>query len=646
MLSIYDRTTRQKIAVLENCINAVELEKLNGVSELSFSLPLDDPKNEKCLPFHITRWSDGQAYRLLDTDDETTNDTGLETYSSEHVIATLIDDVIFGTLQLDNLTTRQVIEKLLSLQTTRNWVLGDCDFTRYFSYNWSNENLLVALFSIPNRFDLEYKWIFDTSVYPWRLHLKLLDQTINPEFYIRDGRNLLSSNIHRKGREICTRLYALGYGEGVNQLTFASVNNGKPYIDADSTAIAKYGLITRIWEDLRFEDPQALLDRARVLLDGYSKPYESYIIDVADLEEATGAKLDKAEAGKIVQFDDYKTYITQVERHLQEIGLNVLELANAPEDIAGSIADLADRQRINSVYAQGATCLYAQGFNDNADPTHPAVLRFYVPTEARQINKVILSWYFESFRAYSIGAESTTTTSRSTSSGGRTTRTSSSTTTTQSTSSSTTTSRATSSSGGDEETTSDSSSKSTTQQAEEHVMQYILSGEQLDSDGGSSMSPSNVSKKDHAHRTEIEIWFNHSHGMSHTHDVSIPSHTHDVDIPGHSHTVSIPGHNHTVDIPDHTHSVDIPGHTHATIYGIYEGTSASDAQLYVDGKIISLSVNQREIDISSLLSTDSGSGKISRGVWHRVEIYPNALTRIVANLSVQLFIQSEGGGLY
>jgi phage minor structural protein len=34
--------------------------------------------------------------------------------------------------------------------------------------------------------------------------------------------------------EIITRLYPLGYGEGVNQLTISSVNNGVPYIDADT----------------------------------------------------------------------------------------------------------------------------------------------------------------------------------------------------------------------------------------------------------------------------------------------------------------------------------------------------------------------------------------------------------------------------
>lgn len=595
MLSTYSRSTRLKTAVLENSINAVEGEKLNGVSDMTFSLPLNDAKNKYCGYLERIRWKEtGQLYRILDDEEDKIEGVPVITYSAEHVIATLIDDVIFGTFQIDNLTTRQSIERVLALQTTRNWMLGDCDFARYFSYNWSNENLLAALFSIPNRFDEEYKWIFDTSVYPWVLHLKKLDQTINPEFYVRNGRNLLSANKLNKGREICTRLYGLGYGEGVNQLTFSSVNSGKPYIDAEPEAIKKYGLITRIWEDLRFEDPQSLLDRARVLLKGYSKPYESYSVQVADIEKLSGEKYDRAEAGKIVWFEGYKTYITQVERHLQEVGQDTLELANAPMDVASSIADLADRQRINSVYAQGATCLYSQSFNDNADPTHPATLQFYVPSEARQINKVILSWRLEKFRAYNTGAESTGTTTRSTSAGGKSTRTSSA-------------------SGNSSETSGASSSNTT------------------GSEGSGLLSTSTSAQK--------------GTGTSHYHTYSyaVLPHEHSM---GHTHTFKTPSHTHTVDIPEHSHTIDIPGHTHALIFGIYEGPRASSATLRVDGVNVPLTTGQTEIDVATKLSVESGSGKIRRGTFHTIEIIPDALTRISATISMQLFIQSEGGGLY
>lgn len=716
MLSTYDRETRRKTAVLENAHNAVETEILNGVSELEFALPADDVKNQSCGPFQLVRWQEtGQLYRLLDGTEELTGQGHVVTYSAEHVIATLIDDVVFGTLQLDNLTTKQAIERVLSFQSTKNWVVGDCQISRRFSYSWSHENLLVCLFSIPDRFDEEYRWVFDTTTYPWRIHLRRLDQSIHPEFYIRDGRNLLTASLTSKGREICTRLYALGYGEGVNQLTFASVNGGKPYIEMPEAERKKRGLpvITRIWEDLRFENPQSLLERAKVLLEGYSQPYESYSVQVADLEKLTQEAYDRAEAGKIVWFEGYKTYITRVVRHLQEVGQDTLDLANAPTDVASSIADLADRQRINSVYAQGATCLYSQAFNDNADPTHPATIRFYVPAEARQINKVILSWSYEKFRAYSVGAESTVTSTKSTTAGGKTTRTSSKggkiTPTSleggqsQPTSENGGKSTRTSLEGGEISKTSENGGKSTQTSLEGGKSRETSEdggGRRKTSEEGgegfatTEMSPTEYHTKDtfeqqgtgasHYHEYDFytdphEHWIDlpdHTHDIKlpdHTHDVEIPHHTHDVELPGHTHIVNlpahthkveipnhkhevkipahthkveIPDHTHEVEIPDHTHTVDIPGHTHKTIYGIYEGQQATSANLRVDGVKVALAAGQTEIDVATKLSVESGSGKIKRGAFHTIEIVPNSLTRISATISVQLFIQSEGGGLY
>lgn len=39
-------------------------------------------------------------------------------------------------------------------------------------------------------------------------------------------------------------------------------------------------------------------------------------------------------------------------------------------------------------------------------------------------------------------------------------------------------------------------------------------------------------------------------------------------------------------------------------------------------------------------------GKITRGTWHEIKIVPDSLTRIEANLFVQTFVQSVGGGDY
>jgi phage minor structural protein len=48
---------------------------------------------------------------------------------------------------------------------------------------------------------------------------------------------------------ICTRIYPLGEGEGINQLTIRDVNNGVPYIQSPKSVIDRYGVIERVWID-------------------------------------------------------------------------------------------------------------------------------------------------------------------------------------------------------------------------------------------------------------------------------------------------------------------------------------------------------------------------------------------------------------
>jgi hypothetical protein len=156
----------------------------------------------------------------------------------------------------------------------------------------------------------------------------------------------------------------------------------------------------------------------------------------------------------------------------------------------------------------------------------------------------------------------------------------------------------------------------------------------------------------HSHNVSIP---GHSHNFQipgHGHSITINGHSHDVRIDGHSHSVTIPGHNHSVDIPAHDHTVTVPAHTHTMEYGIFKGGSVSSGKLYVNGKYIMDVSPNTNIDLANLLA-DPKTKKISRNVFHRIEVYPIAasanpkgLTRIVANIFMQIFTNSRGKGDY
>ena len=140
----------------------------------------------------------------------------------------------------------------------------------------------------------------------------------------------------------------------------------------------------------------------------------------------------------------------------------------------------------------------------------------------------------------------------------------------------------------------------------------------------------------------------HSHKLpDHIHEVSVfgGEHSHEVNIPNHIHNVNILNHNHSIYIPNHKHNVIIPNHTHQLEFGIYQGTVADSAVIKVDGRALPAVQPGQDIDIIPYLSVDGG-GKVQRNTWHTVEIVPDKMTRVVANIFMQIFTNSRGGGDY
>ena len=578
MLELFDRQ-RQRVKILQNACGVTESRPINALWHLSFSLPYDDPKNDFCQPFWYVRYDGGELYRILPREGMV-EDSGLVTYTCEHVLATLIDKIMFGWRQIGNIGTytTDVIEYLLGQQSERNWVLAECDFARQFEYGWEQENLLAALFSVPQPFAEKYIWRTDTSAYPWRLSLKRLDEIQLPQLYIRRAKNLLRIRAMSDPQNVCTRLYPLGYGEGVNQLGISDVNDGVPYLESPPEIVSKYGIIERAWIDRRYENAESLKAAAQAMLKALQEPRVEYEVDFAQL---SGGEMDRAETGKIVMIVDpetgvkTKTYITGMEINYEDVTQSTLTIANQPEDIASTVADLADRQRIEMTYSQGATQLYSQALQGNADTDSGLVMDFFIPDEMRIINKVMAKVRIGRFRAYSKATEGGGATATTTTSGGGTEST-------------------TRSGGGSSQTSGQSGGKTVLEETSQ---------------------PSSESAERHVHN----FW-----------------------LPKHEHTVRIPSHSHDIDIPDHSHRLTLPSHDHEITPGIYFFGSPAGFTLWVNGQQrAAFTAATAEIDLTGYL-TSAATGKITRGAWQSIEIRPDGLAYISIDMYVQGFVQGRG----
>lgn len=422
-LNVYD-LNRKKTAILQNAYNIVETQTLNKIYTLTFSLPATDEKAGFCLPFHYVRWGEkGELYRIIKSGISESDITTLNV-SCEHVIATLCDDIMFGVEQYGGaeVATAEVINYLFSKQKTQNWRLKNCAFEMNYEYLWEQENILNALYSIPKEFATPYKWSFDTTVYPWLISLEPIDETIKPQYYIRAKRNLLGSSTQQNFADICTRIYPLGYGEGINQLNIRDVNGGVPYLQAPDHVIEQYGIKEKVLVERQFESAESLKAYAQTMLDNLQTPSMSRTFDVVDLYEITSADIDNAKVGNICKMtvDDTISYITKTVRTLDKAGDLQIELSSKSTNIAETIASLADRVRIESVYSQGATQLYQHSKDANATPTKGMIMSLYFPSEMRQINKVLMRLQLKKFRSYSQTTENGGSVTKTTAAGGGT----------------------------------------------------------------------------------------------------------------------------------------------------------------------------------------------------------------------------------
>ena len=592
MLEIFN-TQMRRVGVAPYVAEQTEREILNGVGSLSLTLPETIHANHLVARNYVK--AGDAVYRIIDLGDTTADGKPAVSLECEHAIASLADNVMFQDHIVSGRSTREVIKYILSFQD--KWVLGECDFEYYYEYSWSCENLLNALWSVPAPFTGKYKWTYDTTKLPWKLNLKKIDTEGKPEFYIIDKVNLLERTRQRSSADVVTRLYCLGYGEGVNQLDIREVNNDVPYLEAPKEVIERNGLVEAVWIDRRYEKAASLKASGQALLDEMMNPRVEYGATVADIYPVNSTDVFVPEVGKVVEIksEHLKTYVTEVTRKLGD-GVIELVLANKPADLVGSIADLAEKQRIEAAYAQGSTQLWGSPLQDNASPSDPLIYNLWIPEDTRIVNKVMVKVTLDAFRAYSKTTEAAgevTTTSEA--DGG--------------------VSETTESGGGATKTTKGSGSLVTSSAS---------------SNKSESVSTSSTMAKDgelHSHTVGIKL-ISHSHSISsHTHDVTIPSHTH------------------SFEVPDHTHDVSLPAHSHEITYGIYRASETpASAEITVNGVKVRSMDTSFEGDLTEFLAGEDGT--IPRGQFIEIGIRPNTIAYVTISVAAQGFIQSRGGGRF
>ncbi|MBQ6483111.1 MAG: phage tail protein [Anaerolineaceae bacterium] len=650
-LEIFDANL-ERIDVLDTASKVSETDPLNGVPSFSFTIPMHDDRGNHIRKRGFVRYDHGQIFRVLTTDD-LKNSTSEKKITCEGAIATLADDLMFQDHIIDSgNNTSDAIRYIMNHQTIQRWVLGECDFEYWYEYGLSSENLLNALMSIPKPFTSGYRFVYDTSVYPWRLSLKRISE--QPTYYVFEKLNFLQEKKVEESTNLYTRLYGLGAGEGVNQVVISDINNGLPYVDAPQEYIDKYGLISGVYTAREYDNAETLKAAMDAMILQVCEPQVTYSIDAVDLHELMTGSFQNAEPGDSIRLSDGTiTYITQIQKNYDQAGDMKLTVSNKPTDLANSLAEIADRQRIEMTYSQGATQLWSNTTSDNANSTNGHTHPIWMPRTARIVNSVNVKIELERFRAYSKTTTSGGASTVTSSSGGESTQTSESGGGTTETSSPAGNATYTSSSGGGVEVTSESgggTSDSSTGNGVFGNASYSTQGPDTDKTGKTATGWDSLDNHQHSlsnHKHTVPIQ-QHTHKFSvssHSHKVKISSHRHSIDVGNHTHTVEIPSHNHMIRIPSHTHKVDTPNHRHDIEYGIFNSNETpSRADVYINGEFAFSMGTSYEGDITQYLI--GSSGKIPRGTFIKLQVKPDTLAKVTVSSATQAFIQSKTGGNY
>lgn len=650
------------LAYLENAYEIEYTQALDTVSTCSIRLPADDPKAKYLDPNNLIEIEDnGESVGLFWIEQIIKVKEANSIYYNVigyHAINSLSRILLFGLHQYTGLPVSDTIRALLETEAEHggrkqvDWDFGGSDYDNVIDYSFENVSVYSALQSITKNWKEPNMWVYDTSVYPFKVSLRRMSNEITSRLH--SGYNLLELSVEDEYLAMANRYYALGSGEGVNQVNLlyakdleseTEAQNEHYYVE-NAGSIEKYGLRESILVDRSITEPSLLLLAANEKLEYYSRLDPIIKVRAADVWEETCQPIDHFVPGQVcriiepeLDYDEPWRIIRRTKPDLTgKPGDVELILGRMYNTIANAIDKVYNRDQEEKRTSQGATNIWTQSFGDNADADHPIEFVFRLPDDLLNVNKCVLDWTVSHFRTYSKGAlgggggTSGSGTLRTTKAGGGGTSGSGTLATTEA--------------GGGGTSGAVTPDYVVNPGDPKHPYETNVHWSVYDGayqskiepfalwENGDYVSPVRIATE---HGDENALIFTHDH--PHTHEVA--NHVHEV--ADHVHTLK----DHVHEVADHTHP--LPDHTHDLEYGIYEEPTlaVTGVKIYVDGNLIGVSGLEGDgVDVIRLLTTGN-DGKVIRGR-HTVKIVPSpsgtgdGLCKIDGSLYIQCFIQSRG----
>lgn len=314
-------------AVLENAYDIIVTSEINGEDTLSFKIPYRDSKrtyidSEK----KIQIVDDIYKVRTVKDTKDTEGNAITEVYAEAEFY-----DLTFSVRKEERSFEAETAEVPMAYALAgTEWAVGTVNVRTKRTWTSSEKNALSILRNVADLHGGDL--VFDCA--NRLVHLLTVNGKDSGALFAY-RKNMKSIQRVVDTRSLVTRLYAFG----ADGLTFADINNGKPYVE-DYTYTNEVRISTL--DCSSFTNPYQMKEYAEMRLAQYAKPTISYVLNAMDLSVLTGYEHEAWALGDYVRVEDKElgisvtTRIVRREYNLQEPWNTVLELSTTLKNLGSS----------------------------------------------------------------------------------------------------------------------------------------------------------------------------------------------------------------------------------------------------------------------------------------------------------------------
>ena len=314
-------------AVLENAYDIIVTGEINGEDTLSFKIPYRDSKrayidSEK----KIQIVDDIYKVRTVTDSKDTDGSSVTEVYAEAEFY-----DLTFSVRKEERTFEAEYPETAMAYALSgTEWAVGTVNVRTKRTWTSSEKNALSILRNVADLHGGDL--VFDCA--NRLVHLLTVNGKDSGALFAY-RKNMKSIQRVVDTRSLVTRLYAVG----ADGLTFADINNGKPYVE-DFSYTNELRISTL--DCSSFTNPYQMKEYTEMRLAQYAKPTISYVLNAMDLSVLTGYEHEAWELGDYVRVEDKElgisvtTRIVRREYNLQEPWNTVLELSTTLKNLGSS----------------------------------------------------------------------------------------------------------------------------------------------------------------------------------------------------------------------------------------------------------------------------------------------------------------------